>query len=345
MDNIRNNVDNVSRLRDGKINNQKDFPFGAEQASKVENFDALKLHATEAAQDGSTVNDREMERFFNDITSKSTTTEELHLANDVVQQLAQHPEVLSEKGQSLLMDAIPNIAKHRNSDHSMAHEGQETLSEVSKHLSQLGEEAQEKFFKNVESLASDDSTDWRAQIATNIAHANDNGIDDITETAQDPYIHLFGNTAQEIFSLSPEKQAQFQQAAVELMQKTQFPIKFDADSFREALSAIPENARTTAYNAQLAEFEANIPLPSDVAEIPEVPSENITPSDVVEIPEVPYTIPEIPQTYTSEVAEIPVEVLPQALPIAPESLRASSPAKPDTQAEELEENFATAQAE
>lgn len=301
MDNIRNNVDNVSRPRDGKINNPKDFPFGTEQTSKVENFDALKLHTAEAVKDGTKVNDREMERFFDNVASKSTTTEELHLANDVAQQLAQHPEVLSEKGQSLLMDAIPNIAKHRNSDHSMVHEGQETLSEVSKHLPQLGEEAQEKFFKNVESLASDDSTNWRAQIATNIAHANDNGIDDITEPAQDSYIHLFGNIAQEIFSLSSEKQAQFQQAAVELMQKTQFPIKFDADSFREALSAIPENAHTTAYNAQLAEFEANIPPP--------------------------------------------VEILPQALPIAPEFLRASSPVKSDAQAEELEENFVTAQTE
>jgi hypothetical protein len=301
MDNIRNNVDNVSRPRDGKINNQKDFPFGAEQASKVEDFDALKLHATKAAQDGSKVGDREMERFFGDTTSKSTTTEELHLANDVAQQLAQHPEVLSEKGQSLLMDAIPNIAKHRNSDHSMAREGQETLSEVSKHFPQLGEEAQGKFFKNVESFASDDSADWRAQIATNIAHANDNGLDNMAEPTQNSYIHLFGNTAQEIFSLSPEKQAQFQQAAVELMQKTQFPIKFDADSFREALSAIPENARTTAYNAQLAEFEANI--------------------------------------------SPPIEILPQALPIAPEFLRASSPVKPDAQAEELEENFITTQTE
>jgi hypothetical protein len=301
MDTIRNNVDNVSRPRDGKINNPKDFPFGTEQTSKVEDFDALKLHATEAVQDGSKVNDREMERFYNDTTSKSTTAEELHQANDVAQQLAQHPEVLSEKGQSLLMDAIPNIAKHPNSDHSMAREGQEILSEVSKHLPQLTEEAQGKFFKNVESLAPSNSTEWNAQIATNIAQANENGLDDVAETAQDSYVHLFGNAAQEISSLDPEKQAQFQQAAVELMQKTQFPIKFDADSFREALFAVPENARTAAYNEQLAAFETNIPPALDI--------------------------------------------LPQVLPIAPESLRASLPVKPDTQAEELEENFATTQAE
>jgi hypothetical protein len=345
MDTIRNNVDNVSRSQDGKINSQKDFPFGAEQTSKVEDFDALQLHAAEAVQNGGKVSDREMERFFGDTTSKSTTTEELHLANDVALQLAQQPEVLSEKGQSLLMDAVFNIANHPNSDYSMPPKGQEILSAVSEHFSQLGEEAQGKFFRNVEAIASSNSAERNAQIAINIAQVNENGLNDIAKTAQDPFIHLLGNTAQEILSLSPEKQAQFQQAAIELMQKTQFPIKFDADSFREALSAIPENVRTATYNAQLTEFEANIPLPLDVAEIPEVPSENITPLDVTEIPEIPYTIPEIPQTYTSEVAEIPVEVLPQALPIAPESLRAFSPAKPDTQAEELEENFATAQAE
>jgi hypothetical protein len=331
MDTIKNNVDNISRPRDGKINNQKDFPFGAEQTSKVEDFDALKLHATEAVQDGGKVSDREMERFANDTTSKSTTREELHQANDVVRQLAQHPEVLSEKGQSLFMDAIPNIAKHPNSDYSVAHEAQETLSEVSKHFPLLTEEAQGKFFNNVESLIPSNNTELNARIVADIAHANENGLDDVAKSAQDSYIHLFGNTAQEILSLSSEKQAQFQQAAAELMQKTQFPIKFDADSFREALFAIPENARTADYNGQLKAFEANLPPSADVVEVSEIPS----------------AIPEIPQAYAPppEVEATPTEILPQALPIAPESLRISSPVKPDTHEEELEENFATAQAE
>ncbi|MDR2812612.1 MAG: hypothetical protein LBB05_02385 [Puniceicoccales bacterium] len=331
MDTHKNNMDNVSRLRDGKIDLQKNFPYGAKQTSKAEDFEALKLRIAASVQNGEKVDDRTMECFFNDITGKSTTSQELHLASGLTHQLAQHPEVLSEKGQSLLMDAVSNLAKHRNSDYSMVRESRETFSEISKHLSQLTGEAQRKFFDNVNSSTSDQDQELNFQITTNIAHANENGIDDIRETAQDAYIHLFGRTAQNMLSLSTEKQAQFQQAAVALMQKTQFPIKFDADSFREALFVVPENVRTAAYNAQLVEFEAKF-----------------SSADTAEVNEASSVVPEVVPEYGSpsnETVGTPVEVLPQALPVAPEALQAAKRDEQYYAQEELEENLATTQAE
>jgi hypothetical protein len=187
-------------------------------------------------------------------------------------------------------------------------------------MPQLQDEAQVKFFSGVAVVAPRDRKEWNLQIATNIAKASDNGIDDMAKGAQSSYIRLWGNMAQEILSLSPEKQAQYQQAAIEMMQKTRFPIKFDAASFREALFAVPENVRTVAYKAQLARFEEkSTPIVSEIAQTDESSSD--------------------------EGAAIPIEILPQALPNAPESMRVSDFTEPESPAEELEERFTAAPAE
>jgi hypothetical protein len=44
-----------------------------------------------------------------------------------------------------------------------------------------------------------------------------------------------------------------------MMQRTQFPYKFDADSFREALFSVPENIRRPEYQAQLEILANHIP--------------------------------------------------------------------------------------
>ncbi|MDR1906848.1 MAG: hypothetical protein LBQ03_01355 [Puniceicoccales bacterium] len=330
MDTIshKNDLDNVSRPRDRKINLPEDF--GIKQTSKTEDLDVLGKRIGEATQNNEKVDDRTMEHLYNAATGKSTTTQELQLISGVTQQVAQHPEVLSEKGQSILMDAISDIAKHRNSDYSTVSEGKRALSEASKHFPQFGEVAQNKLLNNVAAFPPNQDPEWNLEIAANIAHASDNGINDIKGAAQNQYLHLFGNTAQEILSLSTEKQAQFQQAAVELMQKTQFPFKFDADSLREALFVVPENVRTSAYSTQLAEFAEKFHSSLDTAVASDIPS--VLPEAV------------IPEEYApSEGAVTPVEILPQALPIAPESMRTTE--HEHNAQEELEENFATVQAE
>jgi hypothetical protein len=324
----KNAPDNVSRPRDGKNVYFEDLSFKAKQSSKTERFDALQQRIAETEGANQTIDDKTMERFFNDITDKSTTAKELHQASDVLRRLAKYPEVLSEVGQSMFMDAIPNIANHRNADYAMARESKETLSEVSKHLPQLAEGAQEKFFNNVTALSSaNQDTEWKSKIAVNVADGSENGLGDINGAAQNQYVNIFGNVAQNILSLSQEEQAQFQRAAIELMQKTQFPYKFDANSLREALFAVPEDIRTLDYRTQLAEFEKNFIPSSDMATVQK-------------------TSPEIPKPIIHEeyVPAVPIEILPQALPIAPESLRTVADDGQNAQ-DELEENFATAQAE
>jgi hypothetical protein len=114
-----------------------------------------------------------------------------------------------------------------------------------------------------------------------------------------------------------------------MIQKTQFPFKFDADSFREALFVLPENVRTAEYREQLAELEAKLHL------------------DTIEKHKNSSAIPEIIPEYapsSDKTAEMPIEILPQALPIAPESARIAGHNKYDDR-EEWEENLATAQAE
>ncbi|MDR1434928.1 MAG: hypothetical protein LBI77_00790 [Puniceicoccales bacterium] len=258
MDSInhKNDIDNVSRPQGGEINLPEEFLFGVGQTSKTENFAALQQRIGEATQRGETIDDKAIERFLTDIEGKSTTKEELHQAIGITKQLAEHPEILSEAGQSLLMNSIQFIANHRNADYSIPEKTKGTLSELSKHLPVLSAEAQEKFFAAVTSYGTQtQDKEWNLEIAANIANANANGLDDIHGVAKDQYINLFGNMAQDILSLSPKSQAEFQKAAIELMQKTQFPHKFDSDSFREALFSVPEEVRGEKYSSALNQLD------------------------------------------------------------------------------------------
>ncbi|MDR1591028.1 MAG: hypothetical protein LBR92_03480 [Puniceicoccales bacterium] len=323
----RNDVDNVARPRDGKINHQENLPYGIQQPSKTDDFKALERALQEAERDGTQIPGRIMEKFGNNAASKTITPGELNKAIEVAQKLTQHPDVLSEKDQVLLVNAIPNLANSRNSDYSVRAKAREALSGAAEHFSQLGEEAQEAFFNSVKSIVPNNSAEWNAKIVANIAHSTQNGLNDIAGAAQDPYINLLGNTAQAMHSFPPEEQAKFQQEAILLAQKTQFPIKFDADSFREAafreaLSAVPEDVRTPEYNAQLT---ASFVPPLDKAE-----EEPLSP------------LPEVAQTHEPEV--IAIEILPQALPSAPETIRPTERDEHHAQ-DELEENFASAKAE
>jgi hypothetical protein len=280
MDSInhKNDIDNVSRPRDGEITLPEELLFGAEQTSKTENFDALQQRIGEATQKGETIEDKAIERFLTDIEGKSTSTEELHQAFGVTKLLAEHPEILSEVGQSMLMDSIQSIANHRNANYSIPREFKETLSELSKHLPLLSEEAQEKFFAATTSFSVQaKDREWNLEIAANIANGNANGLDDIHGVAKNQYINLLGNTAQDILSLSPESQIQFQKEAIELMRKTQFPYKFDSDSFREALFSVPEGARTEAYASALNQFDQrNLETTPLEAQLPPIVLENVS---------------------------------------------------------------------
>jgi hypothetical protein len=322
----KSNPDNVSRPRGGiPLDN---LPFQTKQLSKTEIFGIL----SQSIEENQPIDGKTMERFSNAITDKSTTAKELNRADDILRQLAARPTVLSEEGQSLFMDAIPSVANHRNADYSMAGKGKEILSETSKHLPQLAEEAQGKFFNTVAALSPGNrDMEWKSEILVNIANASENGLDDIGRTASDQYVNTFGNVAQNIHSLPPEAQAQTQQAGIELIQKMQYPYHFNADSFREALFAVPEDVRTPDYRIKLAELDKNLARSAD--------------EDTAKKTSSAIEKPIIHEEYVSpEVAEVPVEILPQALPIAPDSPRTIKDDEPNGQ-EELEENFAAAQAE
>jgi hypothetical protein len=387
----KNVNDNVARPRDG-INRPENFLYGPPQSSKADDFKALELRARKAGQEGTQVPDEMMEKFNSNITSKLTTAQELGLAGKVAQELAQRPEVLSERGQVLLMNSIANLPNQRNSDYSMSSEARKAFSNAADRFSQLKGEAQGKFFDTNRSIAPNKSTDWDVGVVSKVVHDAPNGLNDIAETAQDPFINLLGNAAQNIHSASPEKQAEFQRAAIELIQKTQFPIKFDSDSFREAnfreiFFTVPENVRTPEYNAQLAtsfpaaprdnveEEEPPLQLPEidqtyepeiaalspalpivlEAAQEPEggesdrqgekeLAAEFVSPLEETGGQDNSSPLPEVVRTYTSPQNEAAItEILPQALPVAPESLRTTG--RNERAQDELEENLATTQAE
>jgi hypothetical protein len=97
--------------------------------------------------------------------------------------VAEDPEELSENGQPILMDAISDIAKHRNSDYFKVSEGKRVLSEVSKNFPQFGEGAQNQLLDNVAAFPRNQNPEWNLQIVINIAHARDNTPNDMKAAA------------------------------------------------------------------------------------------------------------------------------------------------------------------
>jgi hypothetical protein len=156
-------------------------------------------------------------------------------------------EVLS-LAQQLALDIAQKIASHRNSDYPIVEKSKEIVSEMAKRLPENPDATQNKFFQTIDFLSNAErNPQWNVDLFSLISNASQRGIEDIAEIAQNPYMRFIGNTASQVTSLPQINQEQFQKAAIETMQKTQCPFKFDADSFREALFSIPENARTEKY--------------------------------------------------------------------------------------------------
>ncbi|MDR2200542.1 MAG: hypothetical protein LBN94_00285 [Puniceicoccales bacterium] len=282
----KNDFDRISRPRNGMVNSATDFPFQVQRTPKKEFFALLQEQIAKALEKNETIDPRAMEHFFNEVTGKSTTPEELRLAVNVAKNLAEHPQVLDEASQIKFLDIPQKIAIHRNADFTFVRESKDILSLLSKNFPRLtAEEAQRKFFDNVTFLvAPQKDGEWKVDLLNNIAVATENGMDDIADVAQSPYINLMGKTASLLPSLDSETQGHYQGMAIELMRKTKFPYKFDADALREALFVVPDSVRTEEYNTQLQKFVANLTPKS-----PKEPASGIIP-DVH--PSVPYEISE-----------------------------------------------------
>jgi hypothetical protein len=227
---------------------------------KKESFSLLEGQIVEALDKKETIDPRAMDHFFNEVTGKSTTREELKQAIGITKNLAEHPQVLNPDSQVKFLDMVQRIAVHRNADFSLARESTDVLSTLSKNFPQLTSgEAQKKFFDDVAFFALPNKDgEWKVDLLNNITVTAENGMDDIAEVAQSQYINLMGNTASLLPSMGPESQEHYQEAAIELMRKTKFPYKFDADALREALFVVPDNVRTEEYNTQLQKFVANL---------------------------------------------------------------------------------------
>ncbi|MDR1366951.1 MAG: hypothetical protein LBJ13_03555 [Puniceicoccales bacterium] len=322
--NNRHNLDNISRPKNGQIELPNGLSTEMAQISKPENFHAMQRLLGEAINKNDRINDQAMEHFFNNISGKLTTNEELGQAIDVAKQFAQHPEVLSEHAQQLVLDIAQKIGGHRNADYSVAKKSKEIISETAKHLPKNSDATQNKFFQTIDFFGNmERNPKWNVDLFSSISKASQHGMEDIAEIAQSPYIRFIGNTASQVNSMAQIDQEQFQKAAIRTMRKTQFPVKFDADSFREALSVIQENIRTAEYKEQFAELGKKFPLPSNTTK-DQGPSAYAPPPDKVTV--------------------TPIEILPQALPIVPESLQTAKHNGHDDP-EEVEKNLVTAQAE
>ncbi|MDR2807245.1 MAG: hypothetical protein LBB11_03765 [Puniceicoccales bacterium] len=258
---IKNDFSHVSRPRDGNITSAKDFPFQAEPtSSKQEVLNDILKAVKGILQNGEKIDDQTIEHLFENIAVRSTTSEELRSVAAIVKALAEHPTMLSGASQEQLMDVIAKLITHPRTNWNVNKETKDIVQDLSVYFPQLiTERAREKFFDNVNSLVPiNPDIRWNANVLINIAEHSTNGIDIIPETMRDQYVHLFGEVASQILSLDATTQSLFQKAAIALMQKTQFPYKFDADSFREALFTIPEDIRSGEYSAHLNAFDDTI---------------------------------------------------------------------------------------
>jgi hypothetical protein len=201
----------------------------------------------------------------------------------------------------------------------------------------LSDEAQEKLMDSVKFFAnSDRNGKWSIDILGNINNSAKGGIDNIGEVARGQYINFLGNTASNILSMEAEDQTRFQEAAIRTMQKTQFPYKFDRDSFREALSVVPANVRTQAYPAQLEKFDKNLEADRFGEEGDGKDFEFVTER---EEPVKGY------KTSNNPALGVPIEIIPPALPIVPEGNKRLEREEYDIREEELVNDLAEAQAE
>ncbi|MDR0590636.1 MAG: hypothetical protein LBG09_02160 [Puniceicoccales bacterium] len=328
----KNNIENVKRPLDGKIGSQDDFPFRTSQASKAERLSALQQQIDRATQQHSTIDDRAMADFLGTIEGKSTTREELAQAATIAQRLAQNPEILSPEAQSQLMDVPRAIANHRNADYSLQEESKNIVSKAASAISSLSDEAQKKLLEKAVLMANLNAK-GAVEILSNIAESNAEGVDGISKPARSLFISLLGNTATQVSSMDAKAQASFQEAAVKMMQGTQFPYKFDADSFREALRAVPESTRSEEYKAQLAILDQN--------SAPEIPVAIVVPEeDLGEEPEVEPQPEDVSEEYNAQLAILEKNPAPGEGQLPYIILENARPKNPASQAEKLDEDAA-----
>ncbi|MDR0418389.1 MAG: hypothetical protein LBH08_03075 [Puniceicoccales bacterium] len=283
--NNRHNLDNISRPKNEQIELPNGLSAEMTQISKAENFHAMQRLLEDAINKNDRIHDQTMENFLNDISGKSTTKGELNKAIDVAKQFAQHPEVLSEHAQKLVLDIAQKIASHRNADYSTAKESKSILLEMAKRLPENFDATQNNFFHTVNFFGNiERNPKWNVNLLSSIADASSHEIESIAESAQSPYIHFIGNTISQVTFMAQAEQEQLQKAAIGMMQKAQFPFKFDADSFREALFTIPENIRTIEYNEQLAKFVEKFPPSPNTANDQEPPEHAPSPDNVTPTP-------------------------------------------------------------
>ncbi|MDR1303481.1 MAG: hypothetical protein LBJ81_02575 [Puniceicoccales bacterium] len=361
----KNDIENVKRPEGGKIGSPNDFPFRTQQTSKAESFSALQEQIEKAKRQHNTVDDRVVADFLAKIEGKSTTREELAQAAAVAQRLAEHPEVLSPAAQSQLMEAPRAIANHRNADYALQEESKDIVLKAATAMPALSGEAQKKLIDRATLLAAANrDPDWRFEFLENVADSSNpdaigGSLDGISDMAKDSLTNLLGKTADKFSAASAKNQASFQKAAVKIAKSMQFPQKFDADSFREALATVPENMRSEEYKAQLAALDQNPAAERNPA--PEVPVAIVVPEEDLDTEPEPEIQPQPQNTAEENDAQLaaleenlaleknPAPEIPVAIVVPEEDLDAEPEIQPqpqntaeenDTQLAAMEKNLA-----
>ena len=256
----------ISRPRDGNLRLTEDMPFAATGSSKTDVLNALEKEIQEVNANGTKILDSSIDRFILIIEGRETTPEELKRAANITEKLIANNSIMSDYAQEKLVTIPARIANHRNANYNVTLRGQELFTQLADRLTSLtSDKAQQAWFAGVDGIDSSKNRHNRhVNLLEHIDENAANGIDDIKETARSSFIQFVGSTAQNLDHASADKQAAFQSAAIHMLQKSQFPYKFDADAFREALFVVPEIIQTPEYKKQIKNYEDQ--LTTDAAE-------------------------------------------------------------------------------
>ncbi|MDE6576441.1 MAG: hypothetical protein K2L24_03555 [Opitutales bacterium] len=262
---------NISRPRDGSNMGVRDaLPFASSMRTKTEIFNTIEGQIQDAREQGNMIPDATMNQLVLNISGRETTPEELLKATETTQKLIASASLLSENAQKELVDTPSKIVNHRNASTDVQEKGKALYQDLAAQLPTVTSgEVQKELLQAIDNAdTSEKRHSWHVALFESIDQNADQGIDNINAAAQRPLIRLIGDTAQNLPAVSANEQASFQQSAMHMLQRAQFPYKFDADAFREALvalSAVPENVRTAEYSKFLKD-EENKELSTQAAE-------------------------------------------------------------------------------
>lgn len=226
------------------------LPFASKAKTKSEIFNTIEDQIREASEQGNKIPDAAVNQLVLNISGRETTPAELLKATETAQKLIANAALLSEYAQEELVNTPSKIANHRNANYGVATKGKALYQDLAAQLPALTSgEAQKELLQAIDNADSSKKRhSWHVALFESIDQNADQGMDNIHAVAQNPLIRFMGDTAQNLSAVSSNEQASFQQAAMHMLQKAQFPYKFDASAFREALFVVPENVQTIEYS-------------------------------------------------------------------------------------------------